>query len=63
MVSTNLKRKNFPHTPKVGEKFGYEGQRYKVTSVPNFSNIVGENINSIGQPPLVAIQANKAEWL
>ncbi len=63
MVSTNLKRKKFSHTPKVGEEFDYEGQRYKVTSVPNFSNIVGENIDPTGQPPLVAIQVNKAEWL
>ncbi len=63
MVSTNLKRKNFPHTPKVGEKFGYEGQRYKVTSVPNFSTIIGENMNPTGHPPLRAIQANHAEWL
>jgi len=62
MVSTNLKRKNFPHVPRIGEEFQYEGQRYKITSIPNFSLVIGENINPGGEPFKVEIKPNQCEW-
>jgi len=63
MVSTNLRRNNFPHIPRIGEKFNYEGQRYTVTSIPTFSSIVGENVKpASGEFSSVKITANQAEW-
>ena len=43
-------------TPRVGDNFTYDGQTYKVTKVPTFSSVVGENIDQIsGMPDMVKV--------
>ena len=38
-------------TPRVDDLFTYDGQTYKVTKVPTFSSVVGENIDQISGSP------------
>lgn len=43
-------------TPRIGDSFTYDGQSYKVTSVPTFSSVVGENLYpKSGKPSSVKV--------
>ena len=39
-------------TPRIGDTFTHKGETYKVTRIPTFSSVVGENVNlRSGSPP------------
>lgn len=53
-----------PTVPRVDDLFTHEGQTYRVTKVPTFSSVVGENVNMrSGSPSSVKVPVNQCTWI
>lgn len=51
-------------TPRIGDKFTHKDQTYKVTRVPTFSSVIGENVNQIsGSPSYVKVPIREIELI
>jgi hypothetical protein len=50
-------------TPKIGDLFTHEGHTYKVTKVPTFSSVVGENVNQKSGPSMCKVPVREIELI
>lgn len=45
MMKAEKKLKKGDKTPRIGDEFTHENETYKVTRVPTFSTVIGENVD------------------